>query len=539
MLSLANAFSDEDVADFVTRIRRFLSLGDDMSVALVAEPKIDGLSASLRYENGTFVLGATRGDGTEGEDITRNLQTIEDIPQTLPANAPAIVEVRGEVFMGKADFCALNERQEAVGGKIFANPRNAAAGSLRQLDPRITAERALHFFAYSWGEVSEMPADSQTSFLETLKEWGFMINPMTTLCDGVSAAIEAYKAIGAARAALDYDIDGVVYKVDRLDWQDRLGMVSRAPRWAIAHKFPAEQAETVLEGIDIQVGRTGALTPVARLTPITVGGVVVSNATLHNEDEIQRKDVRIGDTIVIQRAGDVIPQVVRVVEEKRPESALPYDFPNHCPVCGSEAMRPEGEAIRRCTGGLICPAQAVERLKHFVSRDAFDIEGLGSKQIETFYEGLIAQPGDIFRLKNRAEEIATREGWGQKSLTNLLAAIANRRSIGLDRFIYALGIRQIGQATAKVLAANYTTLQPSPLQCLRQPIRIDSDAYASLINIDQIGHSVAADLIAFFHEDHNRAVLQDLEKELKIEVYEQAVVGDSLLRARSWSLQVH
>jgi DNA ligase (NAD+) len=527
MLSLSNAFSDEDVTDFVARIRRFLSLGEDARVALVAEPKIDGLSASLRYENGTFVQGATRGDGTEGEDITRNLQTIGDIPKTLPADAPAVFEVRGEVFMGKAEFRALNERQEEAGKKIFANPRNAAAGSLRQLDPNITAERTLHFFAYSWGEVSEMPANSQTGFLEKLKEWGFVINPMTKLCDGSTSALEAYKAIGEARAALDYDIDGVVYKVDRLDWQDRLGMVSRAPRWAIAHKFPAEQAETVLEGIDIQVGRTGALTPVARLTPITVGGVVVSNATLHNEDEINRKDVRIGDTVVIQRAGDVIPQVVRVIEEKRPADAVPYIFPDHCPVCGSEAVRPEGEVIRRCTGGLICAAQAVERLKHFVSRDAFDIEGLGSKQVEAFYEdGLIAQPGDIFRLKDRAEEISTREGWGEKSLTNLLAAIEERRTIGLDRLIYSLGIRQVGQATAKLLAANYGTL-PALTAAMLEAADPDSEAYASLINIDQIGESVAADLIAFFHEDHNRAVLADLENELEIEAFERAVADDS------------
>ncbi|WP_323794646.1 NAD-dependent DNA ligase LigA [Nisaea sp.] len=527
MLSLSNAFSDEDVTDFVARIRRFLSLGEDAPVALVAEPKIDGLSASLRYENGTFVQGATRGDGTEGEDITRNLQTIGDIPKTLPADAPAVFEVRGEVFMGKAEFRALNQRQEEAGKKIFANPRNAAAGSLRQLDPNITAERTLHFFAYSWGEVSEMPADSQTGFLEKLKEWGFVINPMTKLCDGSTSALEAYKAIGEARAALDYDIDGVVYKVDRLDWQERLGMVSRAPRWAIAHKFPAEQAETVLEGIDIQVGRTGSLTPVARLTPITVGGVVVSNATLHNEDEIHRKGVRIGDTVVIQRAGDVIPQVVRVIEEKRPADAVPYVFPDHCPVCGSEAVRPEGEVIRRCTGGLICAAQAVERLKHLVSRDAFDIEGLGAKQVEAFYEdGLIAQPGDIFRLKDRAEEISTREGWGEKSLTNLLAAIEERRKIGLDRLIYSLGIRQIGQATAKLLAANYGTL-PALTAAMLEAADPDSEAYASLINIDQIGESVAADLIAFFHEDHNRAVLEDLENELEIEAFERAVADDS------------
>ncbi|MEQ8335495.1 NAD-dependent DNA ligase LigA [Nisaea sp.] len=527
MLSLSNAFSDEDVTDFVARIRRFLSLSEDAPVSLVAEPKIDGLSASLRYENGAFVQGATRGDGTEGEDITRNLQTIADIPKQLPAGAPAVFEVRGEVFMGKAAFRALNERQEKAGKKIFANPRNAAAGSLRQLDPGITAERALHFFAYSWGEVSEMPADTQIGFLETLKGWGFVINPMTQLCDGSATALEAYKTIGAARAGLDYDIDGVVYKVDRLDWQERLGMVSRAPRWAIAHKFPAEQAETVLEGIDIQVGRTGALTPVARLTPITVGGVVVSNATLHNEDEIRRKGVRIGDRVIIQRAGDVIPQVVRVIEEKRPADAVPYLFPDHCPVCGSEAVRPEGEVIRRCTGGLICPAQAVERLKHFVSRDAFDIEGLGAKQVEAFYEDrLIAQPGDIFRLKNRAEEISTREGWGEKSLTNLLAAIEERRKIGLDRLIYALGIRQIGQATAKLLAANYGTL-PALTEAMLQAADPDSEAYANLINIDQIGHSVAADLVAFFHEDHNRAVLSDLGNELQIEVFQRAVAADS------------
>ncbi|MEP3113594.1 NAD-dependent DNA ligase LigA [Nisaea sp.] len=533
MLSLSNAFSDEDVTDFVARIRRFLSLGEDASVSLVAEPKIDGLSASLRYENGTFVQGATRGDGTEGEDITRNLQTIGDIPQNLPAGAPAVFEVRGEVFMGKAEFRTLNERQEAAGKKIFANPRNAAAGSLRQLDPNITAERTLHFFAYSWGEVSEMPADSQTGFLEKLKEWGFVTNPMTKLCDGSTSAIEAYKAIGAARAALDYDIDGVVYKVDRLDWQDRLGMVSRAPRWAIAHKFPAEQAETILEGIDIQVGRTGALTPVARLTPITVGGVVVSNATLHNEDEIQRKGVRIGDTVVIQRAGDVIPQVVRVIEAKRPYDAVPYVFPDHCPVCGSEAVRPEGEVIRRCTGGLICAAQAVERLKHFVSRDAFDIEGLGAKQVEAFYEdGLIAQPGDIFRLKDRAEEISTREGWGEKSLTNLMAAIEECRGIGLDRLIYSLGIRQIGQATAKLLAANYGTL-PALTGAMLEAADPESEAYASLINIDQIGQSVAGDLIAFFHEDHNRAVLEDLDNELEIEAFELTVSDDSPIAGKT------
>ncbi|MBO6562033.1 MAG: NAD-dependent DNA ligase LigA [Nisaea sp.] len=527
MLSLSNAFSEEDVRDFVARIRRFLSLGEEEPVALVAEPKIDGLSASLRYENGKFVLGATRGDGTEGEDITRNLQTIGDIPAELPDGAPAVFEVRGEVFMSKADFAALNQRQEEAGKKIFANPRNAAAGSVRQLDPSITASRPLRFFAYSWGEVSEMPADTQRGFLDRLEQWGFVTNPMTRLCDGADTALKAYEEIGHARPTLDYDIDGVVYKVDRLDWQDRLGMVSRAPRWAIAHKFPAEQAETILEKIEIQVGRTGALTPVARLTPITVGGVVVSNATLHNEDEIRRKDVRVGDTVVIQRAGDVIPQVVRVVEERRPEGTEPYVFPTHCPVCGSEAVRPEGEVIRRCTGGLICAAQAVERLKHFVSRDAFDIEGLGAKQVEAFYEDdLIKQPGDIFRLKTRADSLMEREGWGEKSVTNLLAAIEERRNIGLDRFIYALGIRQVGQATAKLLAANYGTLE-ALTSAMLEASDPESESYANLINIDQIGPSVAEDLTAFFHEDHNREVLRDLENELEIQSFVRQVADDS------------
>ncbi|UUX49081.1 NAD-dependent DNA ligase LigA [Nisaea acidiphila] len=527
MLSLSNAFSEEDVRDFVGRIRRFLSLGENEPVALVAEPKIDGLSASLRYENGRFVQGATRGDGTEGEDITRNLQTIGDIPDTLPDGVPAVFEVRGEVFMSKADFAALNARQEEAGKKIFANPRNAAAGSLRQLDPTITASRPLHFFAYSWGEVSEMPADTQSGFLDKLSSWGFVINPMTKHCDGADTALAAYEEVGHARPTLEYDIDGVVYKVDRLDWQERLGMVSRAPRWAIAHKFPAEQAETVLEKIEIQVGRTGALTPVARLTPITVGGVVVSNATLHNEDEIRRKDVRAGDTVVIQRAGDVIPQVVRVIEERRPDGTEPYIFPDHCPVCGSEAVRPEGEAIRRCTGGLICAAQAVERLKHFVSRDAFDIEGLGAKQVEAFYEDeLIRQPGDIFRLKVHADALMEREGWGEKSVTNLLAAIEERRRIGLDRFIYALGIRQVGQATAKLLAANFGTLEALTAAML-EASDPESEAYANLINIDQIGPSVAEDLAAFFHEDHNREVLRDLESELEIESFELQVADDS------------
>ena len=460
MLSLSNAFGGEDVREFAARIRRFLSLGGDETVDLVAEPKIDGLSAALRYENGRFVQGATRGDGAVGEDITRNLRTIGDVPDRLEG-APAVLEIRGEVYMRKDDFQALNRAQEEAGAKAFANPRNAAAGSLRQLDSSITAKRTLHFFAYSWGEVSERASDTQSGFLERLRAWGFQTNPLTRLCGTTEEVLACYEAIGEQRACLPYDIDGVVYKVNRLDWQDRLGMVSRAPRWAIAHKFPAEQAETILKAIDIQVGRTGTLTPVARLEPVTVGGVVVSNATLHNEDEVQRKGVRVGDTVLIQRAGDVIPQIVRVVEAKRPADSEPYVFPAICPCPEKTAVvREEGEVARRCSGGLSCPFQAVERLRHFVSRDAFDIEGLGEKQIQAFWEDkLITHPGDIFRLKAHEADLKKREGWGDKSVDNLLAAIEERRSIGLDRMIYGLGIRQVGQATARLLAINYGTLE--------------------------------------------------------------------------------
>lgn len=527
MLSLSNAFDDEDVREFERRVRRFLNLGEEETVALVAEPKIDGLSASLRYENGTLVQGATRGDGTEGENITRNLETLSDIPRTLPDGVPAVLEVRGEVYMTKEDFVALNDRQAEAGAKIFANPRNAAAGSLRQLDPEITRSRPLRFFAYSWGEISEEFADSHHEFLEKLGAWGFTTNPLSKLCGAVDEALAVYADIGERRHDLSYDIDGVVYKVDRLDWQQRLGMVSRAPRWAIAHKFKAEQAETVLREIDIQVGRTGALTPVARLEPVKVGGVTVTNATLHNEDEIRRKDIRVGDTVVIQRAGDVIPQVVRVIAERRPAGSTEYVFPDHCPRCGSEAKRPEGEAIRRCTGGLICPAQAVERLKHFVSREAFDIEGLGAKQIEAYYkDGLIDRPGSIFRLKDHRRTLIGREGTKIVSTDKLLAAIEGRRSIGLDRFIYALGIRQVGQATARLLAVHYGTLD-----ALRQAMAAAADpegeAYGDLINIDQIGSSVAKDLIDFFAEAHNGEVLDDLDAELAIEPFEAPSAADS------------
>jgi len=537
MLSLSNAFDDDDVREFDRRIRRFLSLAEGDEVALVAEPKIDGLSASLRYEDGALVVGATRGDGTEGEDITRNLRTIDEIPTRLPKGVPAVLEVRGEVYMRKDDFLAMNERQAETGGKVFANPRNAAAGSLRQLDRSITASRPLKFFAYSWGEISEDFAETQWEFLEKLEKWGFTTNPLSKLCRTVEEALAVYADIGERRADLPYDIDGVVYKVNRLDYQQRLGMVSRAPRWATAHKFKAEQAETTLLDIDIQVGRTGALTPVARLDPVKVAGVTVSNATLHNEDEIRRKDVRIGDRVIIQRAGDVIPQVVRVLTEKRPEDGLAeFTFPAKCPRCGSDAVRPEGEAIRRCTGGLICPAQAVERLKHFVSRDAFDIEGIGAKQVEAFWQdGLIKGPGDIFRLRAHEQDLLNREGYKEKSVQNLLSAVEARRTIPLDRFIYALGIRQIGQATAKLLARFYGSLEELVASISRidrdrlddkEYLKTDEDA-VRLLTIDQIGTSVAKDLVDFLTEDRNRQVLDDLAQELTIEPYEAPDSADS------------
>jgi DNA ligase (NAD+) len=517
MLSLGNAFSDDDVREFVARVRRFLNLDAEADVALMAEPKIDGLSISLRYEKGRFVMGATRGDGTTGENVTANLRTLDDVPARLKGTGwPDVLEVRGEVYMRKSEFQALNARQEKADAKPFANPRNAAAGSLRQLDSTITAVRKLGFFGYAWGEVSEPLGQTLMEARERLAAWGFTLND-GALCADVDEALAFYQRQESGRAALDYDIDGIVYKVNRLDWAARLGQVSRSPRWAIAHKFPAEQAETVLEKIEIQVGRTGTLTPVAHLTPVTVGGVVVSRATLHNEDEIARKDVRAGDMVVIQRAGDVIPQVVKAVMTKRPKGTKPFHFPAKCPRCGSIALREEGEVAWRCSGGLICPAQAVQRLKHFVSRDAFDIEGLGGKHIETFWnDGLIKLPGDIFRLSAKQDEIAAREGWGEKSVVNLLTALEERKAITLERFIYALGIRQVGEATAKLLARTYHSFEGWRAAMTAAEDR-DSDAYADLTAIDGIGPSMADDILGFFAEPHNRDVLDDLGQILAIE----------------------
>jgi len=458
VLSLNNAFSEEEISDFVDRVRRFLGVKPDEVIEFTAEPKIDGLSISIRYENGRLVEAATRGDGTEGENVTANVLTIRGIPHEIKArDFPEVIDVRGEIYLPHADFQKLNAAQAAAGQKVFANPRNAAAGSLRQLDPKVTASRPLRFFAYAWGEASQLPAQTQWGMYEAYKRWGFPTNPLARVCRSVDELIAYYRELSMQRATLDYDIDGVVYKVNRLDLQERLGFVSRSPRWAIAHKFPAEQAMTILRDIEIQVGRTGALTPVAKLEPVTVGGVVVANATLHNEDEIKRKDVRIGDTVIVQRAGDVIPQIVGVVLEKRPPHAKPFEFPTVCPACGSHAVREMNErtgeldAVRRCTGGLVCPAQAKERLRHFVSRNAFDIEGLGEKRIDKLLElGLIKSPSDIFHLKSA--QIEGLEGFGELSARNLIAAIDARRRIAMGRFIFALGVRHIGEVTAKLIA---------------------------------------------------------------------------------------
>jgi DNA ligase (NAD+) len=525
MLSLGNAFSEGEVAEFVERVRRFLRLPADGALTVAAEPKIDGLSCTLRYEHGRLASAATRGDGYEGEDVTANVRTIAEIPDRLHGgHAPDIVEVRGEVYMTKADFLKLNERQQAAGKPVFANPRNSAAGSLRQLDPAITAARPLKFFAYAWGEMSALPAPTQFGMARWIAAAGFTINPLLRLCSSLEEMLAAYREIEEKRARLGYDIDGVVYKVDRIDWQVRLGFAGREPRWAIAHKFPAEKATTVVNAIEIQVGRTGALTPVAKLAPVTVGGVVVQNATLHNADEITRLDVRVGDTVEIQRAGDVIPQVLRVLQDKRPPHAAPYSFPQHCPcplttevVRETTASGAEG-AIARCSGEFACPYQKIEHLKHFVSRRAFDIEGLGEKQIEFFFEqGWLAEPADIFTLEARNREIRLeeREGYGELSVRNLFSAIEARRMIALERFIYALGVRHIGDTTARALARAYGTWQAFHDACVRLA-EGDAEARAEMDALDQIGDAVIDALATYFGEAHNRRIVERLTREVRI-----------------------
>lgn len=528
MLSLSNSFSDEDVEEFVARIRRFLGLGDSDDVVVTAEPKIDGLSCSLRYEKGRLVVAATRGDGAEGEDVTANVRTIADIPNVLKGHAPETFEVRGEVYMSHADFNAMNERQVAAGKPLFANPRNAAAGSLRQLDAAITASRPLRFFAYAWGEASALPATTQFEVVRAFADWGFAVNPLMVRCHGAADLLAHYRQIEAQRATLGYDIDGVVYKVDRLDLQQRLGFVSRSPRWATAHKFPAEKATTLLQGIEIQVGRTGALTPVAKLQPVTVGGVVVSNATLHNEDEIARKDVRIGDTVIVQRAGDVIPQILGPVLEKRPDGTEPYVFPETCPcslktpVVREETVTGGEGAVRRCSGEFACPFQKIEHLRHFVSRRAFDIEGLGEKQIAFFFENEdlpIREPGDIFTLAVRDgqnfKKLKDREGFGTTSTRNLFAAIDARREIALERLLYALGIRHVGETTARQLARAYGSWQAFEQAALRIAAK-DEEAGAEMDAIDQIGETVVEAIGAYFAESHNLAILERLTAEIRI-----------------------
>jgi DNA ligase (NAD+) len=536
MLSLDNAFAEQDVVDFVGRIRRFLRLPDGDEIAFSAEPKIDGLSMSLRYENGELVTGATRGDGAEGEDVTANVKTLKDVPQHLKGKRiPPVCEVRGEIYMTKQAFLALNQRQAESGGQVFANPRNSAAGSLRQKDPSITASRPLGFFAYGWGEMSELPAKTQSGMVKWFESCGFTTNPLTKLCHSVEELLAFHREIEERRAKLDYDIDGVVYKVDRLDWQERLGFVSRAPRWAIAHKFPAERAITVLKDIGIQVGRTGALTPVGKLEPVGVGGVIVQNVTLHNEDYIkgiggdgeqlrEGRDIRIGDTVIIQRAGDVIPQVVDVVLDKRPKDAKPYHFPKQCPchlrtdVVREETASGEEGARARCTGEFACPYQKIEHLKLFVSRRAFDIEGFGEKQIEFFFEqGWVKEPADIFTLpaRNTQIKLESQEGYGEVSVRNLFAAIEQRREISLDRFIFSLGIRHVGETTALALARGYGSWQAFHDACLKVA-KGDAEAIAEMDALDQIGETVIESIKVYFGEDHNRGIVERLTKEVKI-----------------------
>ena len=544
MLSLSNAFDDQDVIEFVDRIRRFLSLDEQTAVPLTAEPKIDGVSLALRYENGVLVEAATRGDGAEGENVTANARTISDVPEKLDGNVPDVFEVRGEVYIANDDFEAMNRAQEAKGEKIYANPRNFAAGSLRQLDPAITASRPLKFFAYAWGDVSAMPAETQSGVVKAFADWGLQTNPLMARFETVKDLLDHYRQIEAQRATLGYDIDGVVYKVDRLDWQERLGFRSNNPRWAIAHKFPAQLASTILEGIDIQVGRTGALSPVARLKPVTVGGVVVSNATLHNEDYIKGIDqsgapireggeLRIGDTVRIYRAGDVIPKVTEI-DTTQPRGSQTFVFPDACPVCGSEVVREEGEAIHRCTGGLTCAAQSVERLKHFVSRTAMDIDGLGAKQIEAFHSNqTITAPAEIFTLRSRQEageiDLYRRDEKGRptniKSVENLLNAIDDRRQPELKRFIFALGIRHVGETTAGLFARRYGSWDA--FQDAMMAAHDDPEVRAQLLDIDGVGDILADAITAFFHEAHNLKAIADLRAEVNPMEVEEVDSADS------------
>ncbi|WP_417605076.1 NAD-dependent DNA ligase LigA [Primorskyibacter flagellatus] len=531
MLSLGNAFDNEDVTEFDVRIRRYLGLSDTDALPYTAEPKIDGLSLSLRYEQGRLIQAATRGDGRIGENVTANAKTIDDLPEQIK-NAPAVLEVRGEVYMSHDDFEALNARQSDTGQKLFANPRNAAAGSLRQLDPNITRQRPLRFFAYAWGMLSEPLGDTQMASIERLEGFGFQTNPLTRLCDGPDEMLAQYHEIEAQRATLGYDIDGVVYKVNDLALQERLGFRSTTPRWAIAHKFPAELAWTRLEAIDIQVGRTGALSPVARLTPVTVGGVVVSNATLHNEDYIagrdstgaeirDGKDIRIGDWVQVYRAGDVIPKIADVDLEKRPDNSAPFAFPTTCPRCGSEAIREEGDAVRRCSGGIICPAQAVEKLKHFVSRGAFDIEGLGARQVEQFYQdGWIKEPADIFELEARygsgLQQLKNREGWGEKSAANLFSAIKDRRTIPLRKLIFALGIRHVGEGASNLLATHYGSWAAFE-DAMGEAASLEGGAWEDLTGIDGVGKVLAESVVTTMKQEAERASIDRLVAHLTVQ----------------------
>ena len=532
MMSLDNAFSDEEVADFVARVRRFLNLAPDAEVAMTAEDKIDGLSCSLRYENGQLVRAATRGDGQVGEDVTANVAHIADIPQRLSGDVPQVFEIRGEVYMAKADFLALNAAQEERGDRLFANPRNAAAGSLRQKDANVTASRPLRFLAHGWGAASAVPADTQYEMMQQIARWGVPVSPLLVRCRTLDEMVAHYRRIGQERPSLPYDIDGVVYKVDRFDWQERLGFVAKAPRWGMAHKFPAEQAETVLEAIDIQVGRTGKLTPVGRLQPVLVGGVTVTNVTLHNRDEIARLGLRIGDRIVLQRAGDVIPQVVDNLTREEPRTA--YAFPDHCPECQSEAVAEEGEVDVRCTGGLVCPAQRTERLKHFVSRGALDIEGLGEKTIAEFFAlGWLASPADIYRLRQRRSDIVGRQGWQDKSVDNLLAAIEAKRQPDAARLLFGLGIRHVGAVTARDLMKRFTTL-PALREVSERAQAGDAEAVAELTSIEGVGPVVAEALGDFFHEPHNREVWDDLLNEVSpppyvVETRDSPVAGKTVV----------